>query len=412
MLPPYKSFPVHLAIIQPTTFCNLDCTYCYLPDRAAIRKMTPAIAEQMMRFLFRNPELVAKQMTMLWHSGEPLVQPISFYETAFQMEQHYAPASTVIRNSIQTNGTLINQQWCDFIRAWDIDIGVSLDGPRWLHDANRVDRSGKATFDRVLRGIEFLQSNDIKFSVIAVLSEKSLDCPAEIWHFFRDLGVQSLHFLCEEVQGVHLTTSVRKQDRLTRVRSFYERLLELRAQTDPSISIRDLDYFFNGIPVWHGSVRAIEQLPLGIVNISWDGKVTTFSPELLAAKTTRYGEFVFAHVAQDSLEDILENPTFLAVYKDILAGVHKCRMSCEYFDVCGGGQPSNKYYENGSFDSTETLTCQTKIIAACSVVLQSLERQHGFGHEEGLSANDRIKRLQPLMDAPPLEKLRVFEFVS
>jgi uncharacterized protein len=139
----------------------------------------------------------------------------------------------------------------------------------------------------------------------------------------------------------------------------------------------------------------IEQYPVGMINISWDGGVSTLSPELLATNLPPYGDFVLANVADDSLEDVVTNQVFRAAYRDIVAGFKKCRQECPYFTVCGGGQPSIKLYENGSFISTETPSCQMRIKAAMNVAVAFLEERAGLEPAASrLSIADRIDRIK------------------
>jgi len=386
--------PVRLAFIQPTPFCNINCKYCFLPDRNSPRRMSDQTLRQTFQFLFARPELVAAHLDVLWHAGEPLAVPAEFYETACQIQAELTPAGISLTNCIQTNGTLISQEWCDLIKRRKISIGVSLDGPREIHDANRVGRSGKGTFDKVIRGIRLLQANEIDFSVIGVVSEHSLDHAEEMWNFYHGLGISRIHLLMEELQGVHTLRALRKENLSRRLESFFRTLLECRQRDNPSAYIRELDAALHRIHIWPTRIREIEQRPIGIINVSWDGKVSTLSPELLAMNLPQYGEFVLAYVDKNKMEDIIEHPVLRAAFRDVMAGLKACQSSCAYFGLCGGGQPSIKLYENGSFNSTETPSCQMRIKAAINANLAFLEQEKGFSDGSGLPVTDRIEKLK------------------
>ncbi|HET6933926.1 MAG TPA: cyclophane-forming radical SAM/SPASM peptide maturase GrrM/OscB [Candidatus Angelobacter sp.] len=388
-----RTFKVHLAVIQPTPFCNIDCAYCYLPNRNLNRRMTDEILEQACRFLFAQPERLADELVVAWHAGEPLTLPIQFYRSAFSIMQELAPSSVQVTHSFQTNATLISQEWCDLIRQWNVHLGVSLDGPEFLHDGHRVDRAGRGTFDRVMRGVALLRRNDIPFSTIAVLSQESLDYAEELWDFFRHLGVRDLAFNCESIESQHSTSSLADCSSPARVHDFFEKLLELRDTQDPAVRIRELDYFVEGIPHWQRSFRRIENVPLSILGIAWNGDISTFSPELVGVSNAAHGDFIFGNVASSSLDTILENPRFVSVFRDISAGISKCRTECEYFRVCGGGSPSAKLSENGTFDSTETLSCRLHIKCLADLVFSALEKKRGHGGNEGLNVGERLDRL-------------------
>src|SRR5260221_5765002 len=203
-----RASQLQLAVIQPSPFCNIDCKYCYLPDRTLVRRMSPKIVEQSFRFLLEKPEWLASPFVIAWHAGQPLAVPMEFYESAFVLLHRLAPASCAIENWFQTNATLITQEWCDFIKRWDVRVGVSIDGPERIHDWNRRDRAGKGTFKRVFQGTDLLKANGIEFTAIGVLSQQSLDYPEEIWRFYAELGVNSLALNFEEVEGTHRNSSL------------------------------------------------------------------------------------------------------------------------------------------------------------------------------------------------------------
>src|SRR6202044_3736696 len=138
---------IRTVVLQPTPFCNIDCRYCYLPQRSATSVMPLATITVAFEKIFASG-WASPQLTVIWHAGEPLVLPVSYYEAAFNAIEALRPPWLELRHSIQTNGMLISQEWCDFIRKWHIGVGVSVDGPKQLHDANRVTRSGAGTFDR------------------------------------------------------------------------------------------------------------------------------------------------------------------------------------------------------------------------------------------------------------------------
>lgn len=387
-----RGFKVHLAVIQPTSFCNINCAYCYLPGRAGTHKMAKTTLERTFHLLLRAPHHLTSPLPVSWHASEPLVMPQDFYTQAFELQKLIAPAVS-IENCFQTNATLLNQDWCDFIKHWNIRVGISVDGPKWIHDANRVDRAGRGTFDRVRRGIELLQTNGIEFSAIGVLSRKSLEYPDEIWAFFRDISVDWLSLNFEDVEGAHSKSSLSDPAIVAQAREFFARLLRLRNRESSGTYIRELDFFLERIAEAGKPFRRIENIPLAIVGCSWDGNLSTFSPELIGIKDTTYGEFVFGNVARDTLDSIRCNLKLERVYDDIQKGVQRCRETCEYFCVCGGGIPSNKLHENGTFHSTKTLACRLRIKTLCDVVMEFLEQESGVTVKAGVTIEERIAQL-------------------
>jgi uncharacterized protein len=393
---------VRWCVLQPTPFCNLDCSYCYLPNRKSTRSMTPDVLEQSFKFLFRDAQLIASRLNILWHAGEPLTVPRSFYEQAFSLQRAYSRSSVDIQHCITTNATLIDTSWCDLFKTNAVDVSVSIDGPEEIHDRHRRTRFGKGTFAQVMRGIHCLKQHAVPFNVVAVLSEDALRMPEELWNFFANIGAESVHFLLEEIQGVHLERTLDTNRLLPRLEKFLERVQSCRTAIQSTVHLREIDRIAAGIEGWAGPVCDLEQVPLGIVNIASDGSVSTFGPELLGMNTP-YGHFVFGNVASHRLRDVLNHQVFDAAYADMCKGIERCRQTCPYFAVCGGGNSAAKLAENGSFDSTETPACQFRIKAATNVALRTLERQRGISNENGNIA-ERIARLNPRLKAASAER--------
>jgi uncharacterized protein len=371
---------IDLLVLQSTPFCNINCDYCYLPDRSSIRKLSIDTLDVTFRRLLSSG-LLGPRLSIVWHAGEPLVTPVSFYATAFARIREISGADLMISHAFQTNGTLITQEWCDLISAHQVNVGVSLDGPAFIHDAHRKTRAGNGTHQRVMQGISLLQRNGIDFHVIAVVTGGSLDFPDEIFQFFLDSGIKRVGFNVEEVEGVHLSSSLRTtsppvHDRYVR---FMSRLYQRAKATKGALSIREFDQAFHSIcdgepTPGRGFLTANHQTtPFRIVSVDCDGRVSTFSPELLGQRSAQYGDFIFGNVQADGFDAIASNDRFLAVQQDIAAGVELCRRTCQYFELCGGGAPANKYFEHGTFCSTATMYCRYSIQVPLDIVLTDLE---------------------------------------
>jgi uncharacterized protein len=368
--------PIHLLIIQPTPFCNINCSYCYLSDRSEKRRITLDTVAAIAKFLrdvpFANPPI-----DICWHAGEPLVVPISFYECAFHCFA-VTPGMPAVEHFFQTNATLINDEWCEFFKRWSVKVGVSIDGPRAIHNANRVDRSGRGTFDRVMRGISRLRQHEVPFSVISVLTKASLNDPDAIWRFYRSNGITRVGFNIEEEEGDHKVSSLNLTEHLTAFRNFMSRIAELQ-ERDPTIEVRELDAMLRHLTARPtAEVRKSDNRPGAILNIDVDGNLTTFSPELLGRMHSRYGRFAWGNVHLDSWDQIAQNAEFQRTHADVRAGVELCRERCPYFAVCGGGCPSNKLAEHDTFVATETKSCRFQIQTVADVVIGRLERQLGL----------------------------------
>lgn len=368
--------PIRLVVIQPTSFCNLNCDYCYLPDRQSKNQLSLDLIEPIFKTIFTS-QFLKQDFTVCWHAGEPLAVPISFYEGVFERIREanlkYNTTPCKVRHTIQTNATLINQAWCDFFKQHHVHVGVSIDGPDFLHDAHRKTRKGLGTHASTMRGISYLQQNDLDFSVIAVLTQDSLNYADEIFEFFLENGITNIGFNMEETEGIHRASSLNHTTLEAPYRAFIKRFWERVAQTNGTFKVREFEEVCSLIYQGDRITNTEMNRPFVIVNIDHKGNFSTFDPELLSVKTDEYGDFVLGNVLNDTFESVCHTEKFQQIYQDISAGIDLCRQTCQYFGVCGGGAGSNKYWENGTFRSAETNACKNRIKVVTDVVLDALE---------------------------------------
>ncbi len=366
---------IQLLVVQPTPFCNIDCRYCYLPDRTN----KSVVATETLRNLFGQvfaSGWANEGLSVVWHAGEPMVLPIAFYRDAFALIDALKPAGLPIKHSFQTNGTLIDDAWCDFIVEAGIGVGVSVDGPQRLHDRNRITRSGRGTFDKTIRGIRLLRQHGVPFHVISVLTAESLAAPEEMFDFYLAEGIDHVCFNVEESEGEHRSASFAEAGIEDAYYRFLSEFWRLSAAHPGKIRfIREIDDAQRNIFRPH-EAGFFNQLatPFAITSMDWTGNIATFSPELLGLKSPLYDDFVLGNINRDRLVDLADRPLLRRMKDDIDSGIALCRESCEYFSVCGGGEPVNKLFENGSFATAETTYCRMTKMRATDLVLDRLER--------------------------------------
>lgn len=186
------------AMVKPAgSLCNLDCRYCYYLDKAEIYsglepRMSVEELEKFIKAYIGANEVPVVNFT--WHGGEPLVMGLDFYRTAVRLQQKYAAGKT-ITNSLQTNGTLINEDFARFFKDNGFLIGISIDGPEDIHDKNRKDKGGAPTFERVMRGIERLYRHGVEYNTMSTINHNSEGQGARVYNFLKGLGTRYMQFM-------------------------------------------------------------------------------------------------------------------------------------------------------------------------------------------------------------------------
>jgi uncharacterized protein len=308
---------------------------------------------------------------VIWHAGEPLIPGHRWYHESFIKIASIVKDNFTVEHRIQTNATLISDEWCNVFRNFNVQIGISLDGPESVHNAHRKNRQGHGTHGSVMNGLTRLKENGIDYGIICVITPESVNRPDEMFEFFTELGVNRIAFNCQEIKGSKTYSSMSQQAK--NYRSFLARFWKLTKLSGREWFIRDIDQMIDALLVGFNGSNMLLNRAGGIISVTYDGKVSTFSPELLDSGHGRYHDFTLGNIHDTSLLDILKSPKAIQMSDEISQGIKKCRSECEYFAVCGGGDPSSKIFENGTFCSSETLFCQYTVKIPTDLILQELD---------------------------------------
>ena len=190
--------PFHVMAKPIGPICNLDCRYCYYLKKEALYprgenfRMSPEVLETYIRDYLALQE--GHELSMTWQGGEPTLLGLEFFEQVVALQQKYAGGRKVA-NAIQTNGTRLTPEWCRFFKANDFLVGLSIDGPRKLHDTYRVDKGNKPTFDSVLAGLKLLKRHGVEFNTLTVVSASNVKRPLEVYEFLKEQGSGFLQFI-------------------------------------------------------------------------------------------------------------------------------------------------------------------------------------------------------------------------
>ncbi len=318
---------------------------------------------------------VEDELDVIWHAGEPLTLPIDYYTQAFRTIARLAPDKIKIQHAFQTNGMLINDDWCRFFKEHDATVGVSIDGPAEVHDTNRVTRSGKPTFSQVIAGVRRLKQNEVRFSVITVLSSASLSKAQELHDFYLAEGIQDVCFNVEEIEGSNKSSSLIGRKNEIEYENFMRQFWNLNIQSGGLYYIREFKDMLAKIirPTEYVQIDNTLTQPFDHLNVDYEGNYSTFSPEFLGQESAYYGNFIIGNFWKNRLDESLQSQNFERLNRDVAEGVRLCRSSCEYFSVCGGGSPVNKLYENGTIVSSETMYCRLNIKVVANIAMEIIE---------------------------------------
>ena len=207
------SRPLYVMLKPVGASCNLHCKYCYYLEKSKLYQDSPirVMSEDTLRQFMKSymEAQTGDQVLFTWHGGEPLMRPLSFYKHAMELQKIYAGGRQV-SNAIQTNGTLLTDEWCEFLKENNWLVGISVDGPQEFHDEYRRTASGRPSWQKVMHGINLLKKHGVEWNAMAVVNDFNADYPLDFYHFFKDNGCQYLQFapiverLVNHADGRHL----------------------------------------------------------------------------------------------------------------------------------------------------------------------------------------------------------------
>jgi len=189
----------HLLAKPSGSTCNIDCTYCFFLSKEALypndkQRMSDETLETYIRQLLeshRRPEI-----TVAWQGGEPTLMGLDFFKRSVALVEQYRRPGQTVQHTFQTNGILLDDEWCAFFKAHNVLVGLSVDGPRELHDTYRLDRGGRGTFDRVMQGWRYLRRHQVEFNILCTVNAANQAHGRAVYQFFRDeLGATWIQFI-------------------------------------------------------------------------------------------------------------------------------------------------------------------------------------------------------------------------
>lgn len=339
--------PFTLLIKPSGSDCNIDCRYCFYKGRdAEFGQGRQRMSEQALEKLVGDyMQLGFPVVGFAWQGGEPTLMGQEFFGKAVRFQKQYGRAGQQVSNTLQTNGILLDDNWCRFFQENKFLLGISIDGPKEFHDCYRVDHGGCGTFDRVMRGIETCRKFGVEFSALILLNNKNVEHPDKLFDFFVENDVTYLQFIpCVEADpatGNPADFSITPRQ----YGDFLCRLFDRWYTYGPEkVNIREFDSLVTYFVVGSHTICTHSKQCAGFVVIEHTGDA--FCCEFFVEPKRRLGSILETSLAKLAASG---GKRAFAREKQNLSG--KC-LICRYLDICRGGCMKDRVrISSGSFDS-------------------------------------------------------------
>lgn len=362
--------------------CNLRCDYCYYLEKEElfntsrhIPEMSDEVLERFVRdYIAAQPEGATVSFT--WHGGEALLRPRKFYERALELQERYRNGRT-IENSLQTNGTLLSEDWCHFFRDNNFLIGISLDGTEKQHDSYRRTVGGQGSFARVMRAIEMMQRLSVEYNILSTINSSNAEEPVEYYRFLKGIGAKYIQFT-PIVERIH-SASLKHQH----IEAPYIDLKEELRLMHDTLDVRLAPYsikpsqwgeFLIGVfDEWvYNDVGEIFVQMFDATLAGWMGVtpgVCTLAPEcghaavvehngdLFSCDHYVYPRYKLGNILQEDLQTMMQSPEQKRFGSAKRTGLTRQCQSCRYRFACHGECPKNRFIKSKDGETGHNYLC-------------------------------------------------------
>lgn len=345
--------PLYVMLKPVGAACNLACDYCYYLEKANLYKgaeshvMSERLLERFVKEYIQSQTM--SEVMFTWHGGEPLLRPLSFYQKALELQKKHAQGR-VINNSLQTNGTLLTEEWCRFFKENNWLIGVSIDGPQRLHDAYRKNRRGQPSFAEVMRGIELLNQYGVDWNAMAVVNRFNADYPLEFYHFFRSINCRFIQFtpvverIFEHQDGRHFASPMQEEGELADYSVTPEQWGHFLCTIFDEWAKHDIGEYF--IQIIESTFANWMGVPSGVCSLAktcGHAGVMELNGDVYSCDHYVFPEFKLGNIYQHNLAEMMygdKQRKFGLMKYDSLP--KKCK-TCEFLFACHGECPKNRF---------------------------------------------------------------------
>jgi uncharacterized protein len=345
----FASRSLHVMAKPTGSVCNLDCAYCFFLQKERLYpggdlRMDEGVMEEYLRQYIHVRR--AEEVIIAWQGGEPTLMGLDFFRGAVETAAKHAPEGMRVSHTIQTNGTLLDEEWCEFLRDNGFLVGLSLDGPRELHDRYRVDKSGRGTFDRVMRAARLMQQRGVDFNILCSISAANSRRPLDIYRFFRDeLGARWIQFI-PIVERVNSDGSTFRQEGDT----VTDRSVDPREWGDFLVSVFDewvrgdvgsmfVNFFDAAVAAWLGAPPAMCIFDETCGN----APVLEHNGDLYTCDHFVEPDYLLGNILERPLAELVASDRMRAFGEEKRGGLPHCCRSCEVLFACRGECPKNRF---------------------------------------------------------------------
>ena len=359
-------------MIKPVgSACNLDCDYCYYLGKAELYgNHQPKMSDELLeRYISQYIEAVqVPVVTFCWHGGEPLLAGLEFFEKAVALQNKYR-GNKQIENSLQTNGLLLTPEWCDFFRKNNFLIGISLDGPKDIHDAYRHDRGGHPTFDRVIRAVEMMAIHGVEYNTLSTINDRCAGQGKRVYEFMRSVS-RFMQFLpvVEMVEGANHqkvskraaivppgTSGAQVAPWSITPKAFGRFMCDIFDEwVIRDVGERFVQLFDITLAQWCG----VQPSLCSFCPTCGDGLVVEHNGDVYMCDHFVYPEYCLGNISKAHLKDLQRNPAlfrFGIEKRNSLAS--DCR-KCEYLFACRGECPKHRFATTRRGESGLNTLCE------------------------------------------------------
>jgi uncharacterized protein len=347
-------------LIKPASAaCNLDCAYCFYLDRetdpykgSPARRMTLETLERLVdTYLFYS----YPNSAFAFQGGEPMLAGLRFFEKLIDFQKEHGRGGQDVSNSLQTNGVLLDDGWCQLLCEYNWLVGLSLDGPEEIHDLHRRNKEGRGSWKDVMRGVEALRRHKVEFNILCVLSQVNVEKPRELYRFFRSLGVDNMQFipLAEFGPGGEpLPYSITAEQ----YGRFLVELFEIWWPDRRRVRVRFFDNLAEAVAGRKPGACTMHETCDSYAVVEYNGDV--FPCDFFVEKDWKLG-----NIAVDSWAEIARRTRrFAFAAKKTLA--HPECMACEYQPICHGGCSKLRQASRRRFEDLDYFCAAYKMIYA------------------------------------------------